>query len=109
MARCVCISTPLVPRHSGRALGGNDAMKPKLRAVMFGSGCLAAGFLTCYLFLARPRPAPGPSAVGPAAAMTPSGVGTGAVVATGVVTATNIFIHGPDRWQWADGTVHDTP
>src|SRR5258706_14135054 len=84
-------------------------MKPKLRAVMIGTGCFAAGFLTCYLFLAQPRPAPEPSAVGSATATAPFGVGTGAVVATGVVTATNIVIRGPDRWQWADGTVHDTP
>jgi hypothetical protein len=91
------------------ALGGNDIMKSKLRVVMSGVGCFTAGFLTCYLFLAQPRPAPGRAAVGPATTTAPVGVSTGLPVLTGSVTPTNFVIRGPDRWQWADGTVHDGP
>jgi hypothetical protein len=81
-------------------------MKPSLRVITFGIGCFTAGFLTCYLLLSQPPSAPAPAR--PATTTAPVGTGTGLAI-TGIVTPTNLVIRGPDRWQWADGSVHETP
>jgi hypothetical protein len=84
-------------------------MNAKLRLSTLGVVCFAAGFLTCYRFLPRPRSASGLPGGGTAVTTAPVGSGSGATVVTGIVTPTNIVIRGPDRWQWADGTVRDSP
>jgi len=91
------------------SLGADGCMNAKLRLFTLGVGCFAAGFLTCCLSLPQPRSASRLPGGGPAVTTAPVVIGTGATVATGIVAPTNIVIRGPDRWQWADGTVHDSP
>ncbi len=106
----VCVREPAAAasRGSCSTLGADGYMNAKLRLFTLGVVCFAAGFLTCYLFLPRPRSASGLPRGGPAITTAPVDIGTGATVVTGIVAPTNIVIRGPDRWRWADGTVHDS-
>src|SRR3954468_5990173 len=84
-------------------------MNAKQRLLTLGVVCFAGGFLTCYLSFPRTRLGTGLARGGTAMATAPVGIGPGVTVAAGIDNPTNFIIRGPDRWQWADGILLDSP
>ncbi len=84
-------------------------MNAKLRLLTLAFVCFTCGFLTCYLCFPRTRLGTGLARGGTAMAKAPVGIGPGVTVAAGIDNPTNFIIRGPDRWQWADGILLDSP